>query len=288
MFKFSKLMLLGMLAFTMVLAGCGASLEKASQLQAEGKDKEALEMAGSYLNSEKPDEQIQAIRIITRVGGNDAGKLITPKIRSSNANVQLQAIKSVGELRYEPASTDLVEVTPSVKGENFDATATSIKKIGSAAGDRLTTAYHNAGQGNDRTQYKKMIMKVGASLTDSIVKALKGKSYFDNRDNFEILIAFQNPKVAGIMIGYLSNEEVAHSVSEAIVKLGSMSVTPAIKALEANVKRDEDTSVRERLIKILGELQSERALPILEKLSQDPSDQIRIAADDALRKIRNF
>ena len=63
-----------------------------------------------------------------------------------------------------------------------------------------------------RASYRELLIKIGPEISDSISKLLKGRSYFENRDTFEILRRIKNPRVATLMLPYLSDEEVADQV----------------------------------------------------------------------------
>ena len=73
-------------------------------------------------------------------------------------------------------------------------------------------------------KFKKMMIYVGSSVTDAVTASLKGKTFFENKENFEILIAIQNPQVAQHLIPFLENEEVAHLAMEGLVQLGPLAV----------------------------------------------------------------
>ena len=91
-------------------------------------------------------------------------------------------------------------------------------------------------------------------ITPSIIKNLRGKSFFENRDSFDILQRVKNPKTARLMLPYLKDEEVSEQVIEATVKLGSSAVNATIDALNAMDEKNEDIRIREGLIKILVNL----------------------------------
>lgn len=269
-----------------LLAGCGSSIEKARSLNREGKRAEAVAMAKDLLTSDDPKVQVKAADLLGDIGGRQAGEVLIEAL-DDPPPVQEAAIRNLGKMRHEPASKKLVSMVLDVRGETFEELAKAIRLIGVEATDILVKKFSNA-SGNAKSQYKKMVLAVGPTVADSVAKNLAGKSYFENKGNFDILIAFKNPRVAGLLLEHIGNIEVAPMVVEGLTKLGSMSVSPTIGALEKLEGRPGDTVLKERLIEVLGNLQDQRAVPLLEKLTLDDDDRIRNKATTALRKIRGF
>ena len=275
--------LLAGIAFFMV--GC-ASIEKARSLNREGKRAEAIAMAKKLLSSDDPKVQIKAADLLGDIGGNAAGEVLIDAL-DDPPPVREAAIKNLGKMRHKPAAKKLISLVPDVRGETFEELAKAIRQIGSEATDLLVKKFSSQ-SGTLKDQFKKMILAIGSTVADSIAKNMAGKSYFDNKSNFDILIAFKSPRVAELLLEHISDTEVAPMIVEGLTKLGSMSVNPTIAKLEKLEGRAGDTEIKERLIEVLGNLQDQRAVPLLEKLTLDGDDRVRNKATTALRKIRGF
>lgn len=269
-----------------LLAGCGASLEKARSLNREGKRAEAIAMAKKLLSSDDPKVQVAAADLLGDIGGKRAGEVLIDAL-DDPPPVRKAAIENLGRMRHEPAAKKLVSLVPDVRGETFEELAKAIRLIGIKATDLLVKKFSTQ-SGTLKDRYKKMILAVGPTVADSIAKNLAGKSYFENKGNFDILIAFKNPRVAELLLDHIGNVEVAPMVVEGLTKLGSMSVNPTISALQKLEGREGDTEMKERLVEVLGNLKDQRAVPLLEKLTLDEDDRVRNKTATALRKIRGF
>ena len=270
----------------LVLSGCGASLEKARSLNSEGKRAEALAMAKDLLKDDDVKVRVGAVNLIGDIGGRQAGETLID-VLDDPPPVKDAAIRNLGKLRYEPASKKLVSLVPDARGETFEELAITIRKIGPVATDELVAKF-SALPSNNRDHHKQMILAVGPTVAESVAKNLAGKSYFDNKANFDILIAFKNPRVAGLLLEHIGNIEIADMIVEGLTKLGSMAVNTTINALQKLKGRPGDTEMKERLIEVLGNLQDQRAVPILEEMTLDDDDRVRNKATTALRKIRGF
>ena len=276
--------LLALLIFS--LAGC-SSLNDARKLHKEGKRQEALNMAKEFLTSSDENERIQAINLIGQIGGSGAGEAIVPLLDDGVVKVKDTAIENVGLLRFKPASKKLIKMVQDARGNTFDELARAIRLIGLPATDMLIKAHSKASEG-EKGQYKKMILEVGPVAADGIVNNMAGKSYFQNKSNFEILIALRNPRVPELLLKHIENIEVAPMVVEGLSKLGTMSVSPVLRKLNEAINQTGKIELKERLIEVLGEVKDQRAIGTLEKLTKDDSDRVRDRAAAALSKIRGF
>ena len=283
--NFIKLIMI-LSGFLLFLSGCGASLEDARKLNSQGKRAEALAMAKDLLKDDDVKVRLGAVDLIGNIGGRQAGEALID-VLDDPPPVQDAAIRNLGKLRFEPAAKKLVKLVPDARGETFEELAKAIRKIGPAAIDELVARF-SALPDNSRSRHKRMILAVGPTVAESIAKNLAGKSYFDNKANFDILIAFKNPRVAGLLLEHIGNVEIADMIVEGLTKLGSSAVNASINALEKLKGRTGDTEMKERLIEVLGNLQDQRAVPILEELTMDDADRVRNKATTALRKIRGF
>ena len=276
------------LGFILIVSGC-ASLDKAQSLHQEGKETEALAMAQEFLDEdEDTDIRIEAANLIGRIGGNRAGEILMPVLDDAVIPVKNAAIRNIGLLKYSQASEKLISMAMDSKRETIEVLAKAIRNIGTQATDLLAKKYASAGNSGNQDKYKELILEVGPSMTENITKNLAGKSYFENRANFEILIAFRSPQVAFWLLNDIDNEEIAGMITEGLIKLGSLAENDVIAELEKRKGRSADVSVKERLIKVLGNIKSQKGVPILEELTKDDSDRVRNAADFALKQIRGF
>ena len=267
--------------------GC-SSIDQAESLYRQGENEKALEMALNFLNKDDSKIRLRAVRLVGKVGGEKAGSALRMRIMDPDSKVQKEVIKNLGKLKYEPAMEDLVDLVPESDEGLIRAIGGAFANYGEPGIDMLVERYEDPSEKSNRRAFKQTLILVGPNVAPSIIKNLRGKSFFENRDSFDILQKVKNPKTARMMLPYLKNEEVAEQVIEATVKLGSSAVNAAIDALNAMDSKNEDIRVREGLIKILGELKDPRAVETLESLSQHPSERIRDAVDQALFRIRGF
>jgi len=267
--------------------GC-SSIDQAESLYRQGENEKALEMALNFLDNDDSKIRLRAVRLVGKVGGENAGSALRQRIMDPNSKVQKEVIKNLGKLKYEPAMEDLVDLVPDSDEGLIRVIGGAFANYGESGIDMLVERYEDPNEKASRRAFKQTLILVGPSVAPSITKNLRGKSFFENRDSFDILQRVKNPKTARLMLPYLKDEEVAEQVIEATVKLGSSAVNAAIDALAAMDSKNEDIRVREGLIKILGELKDPRAVETLESLSQHPSERIRDAVDQALFRIRGF
>ncbi len=265
-----------------------SSFYRAGKLHSQGKDKEALKTVAGFLSHKDPTVRLKAVKLIGKIGGNEAGKLLIPTLSDSDNKVKKAAIKSMGQIRYAPAAKRLVSMSVKAEGDTFEEIAAAIRKIGPPAIDLLVKAYNRTRDADVIRKYKRVMLEVGPSVITGIAKNLAGKTYKQNRKNFELLIAFRSPRVASWLLQEISNEEVADMVVESLVKLGNLSIKPVMNMLKAYKDRPGDRNVKVRLIKILGELRSIKSTSLLEDMTMEDDDTVRMAAESALRRIRGF
>ncbi|MBU2510114.1 HEAT repeat domain-containing protein [bacterium] len=270
-----------------VLASC-SSLEEARSLHNQGKDGEALKMAAKYLKDGDPAVRIEAANLVGSIGGDEAGKLLMPVMDDEDAEVQVAAIDNIGKIKYEPASKKLVAMSISTDGDVFEAVGGAIRNIGAPAIELLVKRYNSTSDTAEKNAYKKAMFEVGPSVAASIAKSLAGKSFFENRGNFELLIAFKNPMVAQWMLDEIENEAVADMVVEALVKLGKQAVVPIVNKLQGLKGREGFAELKSRLIRALGEIKDRSVVPLLEEFSKDDIESVSNAAELSLRKVRGF
>ena len=273
---------------SLILVSSCASIQEAESLYKKGDKDAALNMAISLMDKDDPGVRLRAVRLIGKVGGEKAGSALRQRIMDPDSKVQKEVINNLGKLKYEPAMEDLVDLVPESDEGLIRAIGGAFANYGESGIDMLVERYEDPSEKANRRAFKQTLILVGPNVAPSIIKNLRGKSFFENRDSFDILQKVKNPKTARMMLPYLKNEEVAEQVIEATVKLGSSAVNAAIDALNAMDSKNEDIRVREGLIKVLGELKDPRAVETLESLSQHSSERIRDAVDQALFKIRGF
>lgn len=270
-----------------LFSGC-ASLEKARSLHLKGQNQEALMMAQEFLDDDEDEVRLEAVNLIGEIDGNSAGKILMPMLIDPAPVVKNAAIKNMGKLKYAPASEKLINIALETKGDTFEVATVAIRKIGSSAIDLLVKKYSENTNPVHRDNYKRVMLGVGPSVATGITKNLAGKSFFENRTNFELLIAFKSPAVAAWMLKDIENEEVADMIVEGLAKLGNRATNPVMEKLRELVGKPRNELIKERLITVLGNLKSQRAIGLLEELTKDDSDRVREAADFALKKVRGF
>ncbi len=284
--NFSGLLIL-IIGLFLTLSGC-SSLNDARTLHNQGKDDEALKMAAKYLDDGNDQSvRLDAIKLVGDIGGNKAGKLLMPLLDDEDETVKNASIKTIGNIKYIPASKKLVAMSLNAQDETFEEVAAAIRKIGTHAIEKLVKRYGKA-HGSYNNSCKKMMFEVGPSVAEAVAKTLAGKSYFGNQANFELLIAFQNPLVASWMLKDIENEEIADMIVEGLIKLGKKSVIPIMRKLKTYAGKPGNSVVKERLVRALGELKDQRTIPMLEKMTRDDNESVANASEFALRKIRGF
>ena len=276
---FSMLILLG-------FSGC-ASIEKAEALHRQGEKQEALEMAISLLEDDSAKVRLRAVKLVGKIGGPEAGPALHQRLSEEDARVQREVVRNLGLLQYEPAIEDLADLALEAGTDLVRALADAFRDYGKAGIDILVSRYDSPSQSSNRAAYKDLIIAIGPEIVDSISKLLKGRSFFENRDTFDILRRIKNPRVATLMLPYLADEEVAEQVIEAMKNLGSNAVEATITALQKQNKSGE-LLVTERLIRILGLLKAKSGIEILLSYSQHDSERIRDEVENSLHQIRGF
>jgi len=277
-----------MLGLIFISAGC-SSIDKARSLHQKGQNDKALEMAQDLLDDDEDEQtRLGAISLIGQIGGEKAGKILMPVLDDPADPIKNAAIKTIGKMGYAPASEKLLDIVMTSKGDTFVAAAGAIRDMGPPAIDLLVMRYTQAGNAGEKQHFKTVMLAVGPRVASGIAKNLAGKSYFENRTNFELLIAFKSPEVADWLLKEIGNREIAENVMEGLVKLGRQAVSPVIMVLNDLPADEENVTSRIRLITVLGQLKAKQATALLENLTRDDSNQVRSAADQALKRIRGF
>lgn len=276
------------LGLVFIASGC-ASIEKARSLHQKGQNSKALEMAQDLLDDDN-DENIRlaAIALIGKIGGDKAGEILMPVLDDPAEPIKNAAIKTIGKIGYAPASNKLLMIAMASKGDTFDAAAGAIRDMGPPAIDLLVKRYNQSSSMGEKERYKNLMLAVGPSVASGIAKNLAGKTYFENRTNFELLIAFKSPDVANWLLKEIGNSEIAENVMEGMIKLGRQAIAPVVEKLKNLPANNENVTVRIRLITVLGQLKAKQAMRLLEDLTRDENDSVREAADLALKRIRGF
>jgi len=276
------LSLLIMLVFT----GC-ASIEKAESLHREGEKQKALEMAVSLLEDDSSKVRLRAVKLVGKIGGPQAGAALHQRLVESDTRVLSEIIRNLGKTQYEAALEDLADLVPTADAEIVRALADAFRSFGKTGADLVVSRYDSPSLSSDRAAYKEVLIRIGPEIADSLIKLLKGRSFFENRDTFKILQSIKNPRVATLMLPYLADEEVAAQVIESMRHLGSNGVEATITALQKQ-KKSGELLVTVRLIRILGLLKAKSGIDMLESYSQHDSDRIRDAVEQSLFQIRGF
>ena len=281
-----RFFLLG-LVLLLIASGC-SSIDKAESLYQEGDKQAALEMAISLMDEDEPAVRLRAVKLIGKIGEKSAGSVLLKHLNDSDGKVQREIIVTLGQLKYEPALDSLLDLAVTADEAQIRALASSFRSFGKEGIDRLVTRYDSPTETSNRGAFKALLIQIGPDVAPSIIGILKGRSFFENRENFDILVRVKNPRVARLMLPFLEDEEVASQVVEAIGRLGSGAVNATIEALDQMKEKESNIPVMENIIKILGELKDPRAVESLESLSQHSSERIRDAVDRALFQIRGY
>ena len=279
------------LIFSLILvfftSGC-SSIDKAESLYREGDKQAALEMAISLMDKDEPAVRLRAVKLIGKIGEKSVGSVLLEHLNDSDSKVQREIIVTLGQLKYEPALEDFLDLAVTADESQIRALASSFRSFGKEGIDRLVTRFDSPTETSNRGAFKALLIQIGPDVAPSIIGILKGRSFFENRENFDILVRVKNPRVARLMLPFLEDEEVAPQVVEAIGRLGSGAVNATIEALDQMKGKQSNIPVMENIIKILGELKDPRAVESLESLSQHSSERIRDAVDRALFQIRGY
>ena len=281
-----RFFLLG-LVLLLIASGC-SSIDKAESLYQEGDKQAALEMAISLMDKDEPAVRLRAVKLIGKIGEKSAGSFLLEHLNDSDSKVQREIIVTLGQLKYEPALDALLDLAVTADEAQIRALASSFRSFGKEGIDRLVTRFDSPTETSNRVAFKALLIQIGPDVAPSIIGILKGRSFFENRENFDILVRVKNPRVARLMLPFLEDEEVASQVVEAIGRLGSGAVNATIEALDQMKEKESNIPVMENIIKILGELKDPRAVESLESLSQHSSERIRDAVDRALFQIRGY
>jgi len=281
-----RFFLLG-LVLLFIASGC-SSIDKAESLYQEGDKQAALEMAISLMDKDEPTVRLRAVKLIGKIGEKSAGSTLLKHLNDSDSKVQREIIVTLGQLKYEPALDALLDLAVTADEAQIRALASSFRSFGKEGIDRLVTRFDSPTETSNRGAFKALLIQIGPDVAPSIIGILKGRSFFENRENFDILVRVKNPRVARLMLPFLEDEEVASQVVEAIGRLGSGAVNATIEALDQMKGKESNIPVMENIIKILGELKDPRAVESLESLSQHSSERIRDAVDRALFQIRGY
>ena len=281
-----RFFLLG-LVLLLIASGC-SSIDKAESLYQEGDKQAALEMAISLMDKDEPTVRLRAVKLIGKIGEKSAGSTLLKHLNDSDSKVQREIIVTLGQLKYEPALDALLDLAVTADEAQIRALASSFRSFGKEGIDRLVTRFDSPTETSNRGAFKALLIQIGPDVAPSIIGILKGRSFVENRENFDILVRVKNPRVARLMLPFLEDEEVASQVVEAIGRLGSGAVNATIEALDQMKGKESNIPVMENIIKILGELKDPRAVESLESLSQHSSERIRDAVDRALFQIRGY
>jgi hypothetical protein len=136
-------------------------------------------------------------------------------------------------------------------------------------------------------------LKLGSQIIPFFVKSLKGKSYIDNQNNFEILKELKYYRVPRLLIVFLYDESVENEVKSELVKFGkkaTLATLDFIKNLELSFK---NLRIFKACLDVLGKLRDERALETIleiEALNKQTinNESIQDSIDVALFRIRGY
>ena len=279
------------LSFLLIVAlffNACVSIDKAEQLYYDDETEKAFEMAVSLLEDDDAKVRLRAIKLVRRIGKPKAGSALRKRLKDANHEVRREAIMALGQIQYQPAVDDLLDLVSAANDDDtIKALGYAFREYGTNAIDLLVERYESGAYQKDREKLTAVLIQVGPTVADSIIKTLKGKSFFENKSSFEILVQVKNPRVAVLMLPYLQDIEVREQIVEALSKLGTSAVDPTLTSLKKSLASNEIPIIEAHIV-ILGNLGDPRATSTLEPLSQHDDDRIRDAVDSALRKIRGF
>ena len=239
MLKYRHLFFLNLLLLISVV-GC-SSIEKAESLYNTGDKEAALEMSISLLEDENAAIRIRAIKLISKIGGDKGGAALLGHLQDPNDKAQREIIVTLGQMQYVPAIENLLDLIPDANESKIRAFVTSFKSFGKPGIDQLVQRYDSPSESSNRGAYKAVLIRIGLDVAPAIISILKGKSFFENRENFDILKKVKNPRIARLMLPFLEDEEVADQVIEAVGQIGSGAVNATIDAL--NKMKGKDTNI---------------------------------------------
>ena len=272
---------------SLFLSAC-VSIEKAEQLYYDEEADQAFEMAISLLEDDDPKIRLRAVKLVRKIAKPESGQALRKRLKDTNSEIRREAIMALGKIQFQPAVNDLLELVPNVNDEDtIRALGYAFREYGQNAIDLLVERYESETFQKDRAKFTAVLIKVGPTVADSIIKILKGKSFFENKENFDILVQIKNPRVATLMLPYLKDMEVREQIVEALSKIGAGAVDPTLESLQQALKSDDILLIESHVV-VLGNLKDQRAISMLESLSQHQSERIRNVVDSSLRKIRGF
>ena len=117
-----------------------AALEKASNKEVKAFFIRRLQYCGGtesvaklekYLNS--ADLYAPALAALTSIGSAESGAIILKNIPNKTGLQQLAMVKTLGQLKYQPAENSLIEMSKTVRGELLQHTYTALANIGGKA-----------------------------------------------------------------------------------------------------------------------------------------------------------
>jgi len=158
---------ISLLAVLLFVASSCSTLQDAESLLQQGKKDEALKIAIGFLNDGDVEVQLDAIKIVSEIGGKKAGKALMEIWDDSEEEVRVAAIVGTGKTGYKRASNRLIALIPEVKGDTFDAVGKAIGLIDDPATDILMKRLTQAESESDRKLYMKMVKTVGSPMAEA-------------------------------------------------------------------------------------------------------------------------
>ena len=180
-----RFFLLG-LVLILIASGC-SSIDKAESLYQEGDKQAALEMAISLMDEDEPAVRLRAVKLIGKIGEKSAGITLVKHLNDPDGKVQREIIVTLGQLKYEPALDSLFDLAVTADDAQIRALASSFRSFGKEGIDRLVTRYDSPTETSNRRAFKALLIQIGPDVAPSIIGILKGRSFFENRENFENL-----------------------------------------------------------------------------------------------------
>lgn len=227
-FKLLSFLLVGLL----MLSGC-STVQDARGMLNKGDKEGALKAAVPFLEDGDPMIRIEAAKLVADIGLMKGGQHLMPLLKDEEAEVKETGIVSLGELGYDPAGADFTKMTLKAQGSEFGALAKGFRGLSPKGMAPLVKAFEKASmESKDETTYRAMLLEIGPNITGAMSESLAGKSAFENTKKIKVLVALKTPKVALILVDYVGDLEVGEQVTDGLVEMGSLSVTPALARLQ--------------------------------------------------------
>jgi len=208
-----------------------------------------------------PSVRAEAIGSLGTCGTSASIPSLVEALRDQNVLVRTAAASSLG--RFDDASS-IPPLLDALNDPDFHVRATAIRSLSSVAGDQ-----------KDRI----------AMIIDPIAARLQNDQYALVRDRAADALARPNDEkaVAALVHAIVSeNREARFDAHEAIISSRAVSALPML----AKYVHDKNRDVREKIIRIFGEIGGEDQIPAVTEALSDSDPIVRLAAVEATRRLQ--